>query len=230
VVVNVDRVAGARAAIDQGADVLVMDDGFQHRRLQRDLDIVLIDGTNPFGYGYCLPRGLLREGPWALRDAGAIVITRSDRLAPDRLERLRNRLFALAPRAGIHLAVHAPTGVIDEKGERLPPSWLCDKTVFAFCGIANPSSFFETLTSLGAQLAGAVALDDHVDYSPEVLERLRQEAARCKGQVLMTTQKDFVKLTGADLGAPVLQLAVEMQIVGGQAELLERIKAACEGQ
>ncbi|MFW6062423.1 MAG: tetraacyldisaccharide 4'-kinase, partial [Planctomycetota bacterium] len=106
VVMDPDRVAGARRAIEGGADVLVMDDGFQHRRLRRDLDIVLIDATNPFGFDHVLPRGLLREPPSALRYAGAVVVTRSDMISAEQLDALLERLAALAPGATLHTAVH----------------------------------------------------------------------------------------------------------------------------
>jgi len=80
--VQPNRTAAAGKAIAEGANVLVMDDGFQHLRLRRDMDIVLIDATLPFGYGYCLPRGLLREPVSALSDADAVVVTRSDAISP----------------------------------------------------------------------------------------------------------------------------------------------------
>lgn len=223
VIVQADRVAGAATAVDEGADVIVMDDGFQHLRLRRDLDIVLIDATNPFGYGWCLPRGLLREPPSALKDAGAIVITRSDAVDAEELTALRERLAKLAPAASLHTAVHKPTRIIDDSGTDRSLSVLLGKKVCAFCGLGNPDAFFASLQSLGADVASQVAFDDHADYTPALLEDLRQKADRSAAEVFVTTQKDYVKLAIGALSRPVWQLAVEIEITSGREKLLQKI-------
>jgi len=223
VVVNCDRAAAANEASARGADVLVMDDGFQHLRLARDLDIVLIDATRPFGYGYCLPRGLLREPLRALRAADAVVITRSDEVAGEQLARLRGRAAELAPAASIHLAVHEPTRLEDRAGRQMPPDALAGRRVFAFCGIGNPGSFFRCLEHTGAELLCRRALDDHVDYIPQVTEPLRKAAADSEAEMMVTTQKDFVKLSHADFGRELWQLVVEMKVTEGLAELTEKV-------
>ena len=229
VIVNADRLAGAAAAAEAGADVCVMDDGFQHLRLRRDLDVVLIDATNPFGYGRCLPRGLLREPVSALREADAIVITRSDRVDRRALEKLRGELGRLAGGATLHAAVHRPVKVLDEKGGEMPPSALAGRKIGAFCGLGNPEDFFATLEALQVRLLVRRSLDDHVVYSPRLLEGILAEAVRCGCDVLVTTQKDHVKLPAGALSRPVWQLAVEMAIVGGERELTERIVGAACG-
>jgi tetraacyldisaccharide 4'-kinase len=221
-----DRVAGAAAAVAGGADVLVMDDGFQHRRLRRDLDIVLIDAGEPFGFGHCLPRGLLREPPSALADADAVVITHGDEVPLDRLMRLGERVRRLAPRASHHAAVHRPTGLIDDAGAARPLGDLLGRKVCAFCGLGSPEHFFTTLAGLGARLAARRALDDHAVYTPALLAELAAEAKRAEAGILVTTQKDHVKLAGMDCPAPLWQLAVEMEITGGRDELVERILGA----
>lgn len=226
VVVNPDRVAGAAQAIAGGADVIVLDDGFQHRRLGRDLDIVLIDATDPFGLGHCLPRGLLREPLSALADAQAIVITRSDSLSGEALRRLRTRLAALAPSASIAVAVHRPLAAIDEKGQSVPVEQLRGQTFLAFCGIGNPQSFFDTLTGLGAVLAGTRAMGDHCEYGPGVLEGLAAAAGQLGCTRLITTQKDYVKIAGAAMALPVWQLAVGMELLEGKEGLLEQVDRA----
>lgn len=229
VVVNPDRVRGAVRAIAEGADVLVLDDGFQHRRLWRDLDVVLIDAANPFGFGWCLPRGLLREGLHALRDAGAVVITRSDAVPAEKVHALRRRINELAPGASVHAAVHRPTALIAPDGAEHPPAELAGRRVFAFCGIAQPASFFRTLRRLGAVLA-ARPLNDHVAYTSSLEARLRDEAEHARPDVLVTTQKDYVKLVGTPLGKQAWQIAMEVEVVQGRQELLERVFAAagCE--
>jgi tetraacyldisaccharide 4'-kinase len=229
VVINADRVAGAKLALEEGADVLVMDDGFQHRRLRRDLDIVLIDATNPFGYGWCLPRGLLREPRRALHDAHAVVITRSNRVSAAPLEELRGRLERLAPGAAVCTAVHRPAAVLGQDGQHMPLKALEGRSVFAFCGIANPEAFFAALSELGARIVGRQALQDHVHYSEEVVEALRRVGIARPADVFVTTQKDYIKVAHWDLGLPVWRLAVEMSPLAGRGELLDRIGRAVAG-
>jgi len=225
VVVNADRLAGASQALAGGADVLVMDDGFQHRRLRRDLDIVLIDATCPFGFGKCLPRGLLREPLQALSDADALVVTRSDAVSGDDLDALEHRLRELAPRASLHRAVHEPTGLLDPTGQVAPTAALAGRKVLAFCGIGNPWHFFRTVTDLGAALVAREAFDDHVDYTDPILRALAGQAQACGAEILVTTQKDAVKLRAARLGRPIWALAVRIRLTAGEASLKDRLRA-----
>ncbi len=224
VVVDADRILGAYHAIDQGADVLIMDDGFQHLRLHRDLDVVLIDAINPFGFGHCLPRGYLREPPWALKYADVIVITRCDAVEDNELQELYRRLERLAPSATLHAAVHKPIEIVTDSNKHLPLDALCGRKIFAFCGIANPGSFFQLLQCLGARIIAQRSFDDHIAYTPEILTALRDTAQRSDADVLVTTQKDFVKLTDADLGKEIWELAVQIQIVEGQDDLAEQLR------
>src|SRR5947209_3482800 len=112
-----DRVTLARTAVEElESEVLVLDDGFQHRRLARDLDIVLIDATNPWGHGYLLPRGLLRESPRGLKRAGVVMLTRCDQVSGDEVKRIRERVGQLAPQAAVVETIHRPAGLVN--GER----------------------------------------------------------------------------------------------------------------
>jgi tetraacyldisaccharide 4'-kinase len=212
IIVNPDRVAGAAQAALALADVIVLDDGFQHRRLRRDLDIVLVDASDPFGLGHCLPRGLLREPPSALADAQVILITRSNSIAPEKLAMLKEHLAKFAPQAVIAEAIHRPSAVIDPAGETLPPSALAGRRFFAFCGIGNPESFFSTLGHLGIRIAGQQRLDDHCRYDPQLLAELCEQARQAGCDYLITTQKDFVKINLDDMTLPLWQLSIEMEV------------------
>ena len=224
VVVNADRVSGGRSAVEAGADVLVMDDGFQHRRLKRDLDIVLIDATNPFGHGHVLPRGLLRERPSALRDAGVIVITRCDLVAAAEVEALRDRLGRLAPRAEVCLAGHVPTAVIAPAGRRAPASALAGRKVLAVCGIGNPDAFFETVARSGAEVVGRIAFDDHAAYDAAAAARIASAAGNAGAEILVTTAKDRVRIEDPSaLGAPLWTLEVAIGLTEGEGTLNERV-------
>jgi tetraacyldisaccharide 4'-kinase len=222
VIINPDRIAGAREAVAGGADVLVMDDGFQHLRIRRDLDIVLIDATRPFGGGACLPVGRLREPLTALCDADAIVITRSDAAATEELDNLRNRLVRLAPGASIHTAIHKPVKIIDENGAELPPDALSGRKVCAFAGLGNPDAFFATLTDIGARIAAKVSFSDHAVYDSAAIERI--SSASVEAEVLVTTAKDRVKIdNSSSLPLPLWTLEVEVQITDGEQAIVDKI-------
>jgi len=230
VVVDPDRIAGARTACDAGADVLVMDDGFQHMRLKRDVNVVLIDAMNPFGYGCCLPLGHLREPLSALKDADAIVITRSDAVIPQMKDALSERLSELAPRAPVHLAVHRPVGVIDRDGAQLPADAIAGKKVLVFAGIGNPRAFINTVESLDAEPVGFCIFNDHQKYTPVLLGRLFEKADSCGAELLVTTQKDYVRLAEFELQSPVWQVVVEMDLVKGESELVATVCRAAGRQ
>ena len=224
VIINPDRVAGAAEAVAGGAGAIVMDDGFQHRRLRRDLDIVLIDATNPFGGGGCLPFGRLRESPAALRDAHAVIITRSDMIDGESLAALDAKLRRLAPCASIHTAVHEPTRLADETGSELPLESLAGKKAFAFAGLANPGPFFGALAALGAELTAEAALADHVYYEPKLLAELAEGARGSGAEAMVTTAKDRVKIADpAALPLPLWTLEIEMRLRAGEAELMEKL-------
>lgn len=226
VIVHADRVAGAAQAAAVGADVIVLDDGFQHRRLRRDVDIVLIDATDPFGLGYCLPRGLLREPASALADADAIVVTRADTMDRKQLDALRSKLSRLAPKAAIFQAAHKPLAALDGAGQRLAPSALAGRKVFAFCGIGSPQSFLHTLSELGARIVGQCILEDHCQYTPQLLEELSAMAGQAEAQLAVTTQKDYVKIGPSPLELPLWQLAIEMDLTEGREELARILNVA----
>jgi tetraacyldisaccharide 4'-kinase len=224
VIVDPDRHAGAQRAIDLGADVLVMDDGFTHLKLARDLNIVLIDATNPFGYGHVLPRGMAREPRSSLHDADEIVITRSDMVEPTQLEALTQKLERLTGGKQIHWAQHRPQAVIDENGQRCKPEVLAGRAVYAFAGIARPEQFFRTLGQLGARVVGQQSFDDHAVLSPDELSGLNQAAELSPAQVLITTEKDAIRLDRSALTLPLWQLAVEMDLLDADTHISRRIR------
>lgn len=226
VIANPDRLAGAQAAAEQGATVIVLDDAFQHQRIRRNLEIVLVDATDPFGLGHCLPRGLLREPLSALCDAHAIVITRSNCVTPETLAQLAKRLAKLAPQASIHRAQHQADNLIGPDGKTSQAADLAGTGFVAFCGIGNPGSFFDSLRKLNINVLAEVAMDDHCHYSSEEMERLRQQARQCGARAFVTTQKDYVKIEPPGLPGPLWQLAMEIDITDGKELLRQKIKVA----
>ncbi len=210
VVVDGDRVRGGAEAIRRGADVLLLDDGFQHLRVARDVDLLLVDAGDPWGGGRLPPAGRLREPADGLRRADLVVVTK---LAPDdgdRLAELVDEIHRLAPRMPVLGARLAPTRVRTEAGWR-PVSELRGRRVVAFAGLGRPEGFLDSLRQAGAEPAACRWFPDHHDYAGGELSVVLAEADRL-GAVAVTTRKDAVKLSPA---APVWVLEVEMVPVGG---------------
>jgi tetraacyldisaccharide 4'-kinase len=211
-----DRVMLAQTAVEElDSEILILDDGFQHRRLQRDLDIVVVDATNPWGHGYLFPRGLLREPPASLRRAGVIVLTRCDQVtAQDRVE-VRQRIHCLKSDVPIAETVHRPVGLQNSRGESADLTMLKGRPVAAFSGIGNPEAFRATLLALQAELIDFRVFPDHHGYGRDDVEELRTWAAtRPKECLLVTTQKDLVKLQVPLLGGHplwALQICLEFE-------------------
>jgi tetraacyldisaccharide 4'-kinase len=221
-----DRAALARLALDElDSEVLVLDDGFQHRRLERDLDIVLIDATRPWGHGYLLPRGLLREPPSSLRRAGVIMLTRCDQVAAVDRDRLRHEVRRLAPQVSLVETVHCPLEWVNSAGRTAPLDLVRNQPVAAFCGIGNPEAFHRTLVSLHARPAAFRTYADHHRYTRGDLQQLSEWARRQpEDSLLATTQKDLVKLRLTELaGRPLWALRIGLQVESGEDILHRRL-------
>ncbi len=225
-VVEPDRIAGAREAVERGCDVAVMDDGFQHRRLARDLDIVLIDATNPFGGGM-LPRGLGREPAGSLRRAGLAIITRADRVGSAELDRLRPRVSEVVTTANVLAARHAPVAVCDLFGRGEAGCDLQDlrgRRAWLFAAVGNPRSFLATAEELGLQVVDYRFWPDHHRWSDEELEAMAREARLTKPDMILTTEKDAVKLPPdyPNWPAPLRVVRVGIEFLGDDGDALRR--------
>ena len=210
------------------SDVLVLDDGFQHRRLARDLDLVLLDATEPWGYGHLLPRGLLRESPRGLKRAGAVLLTRCDQVTPSALAQLQREVANLAPQALVVQTSHHSTEWIDASRRTVPLERFAGKQVAAFCGIGNPEAFRRTLADLGMTVRAFRSFADHHAYTRSDIEELcnwaRQNATE---GIVVTTQKDLVKLRLTRLGECELwALRIQLRIHAGQDALDHKLKEA----
>lgn len=225
-----DRVAAAAEAVaNHGADLLLLDDGFQHRRLVRDLDIVLIDATNPFGYGHLLPRGLLREPIGSLRRADLVLLTRCDAVPSGRKRLIVDAIREVAPEAPVVEIAFPATGLLNASGERKPVEHLEETPLLAFCGIGNPEGFAATLGAAGLRPAELIALPDHHHYDPADLARLGRRARAYGVPAAVTTVKDLVKIRSDALPGPtpVPIWAVETgcEVVANATALFDRLDA-----
>ena len=204
VISSADRIAAAEEAIkDFGSECFVLDDGFQHLRLARDLNVVTIDATNPWGGGRLLPHGRLREAREGLSRADCVVITRCD--LESGLDELQAEIGHLIEGRPVFRSQMRAVRVVSLKNETLAPP----ARVAAFCAVGNPGSFFENVRRLGFEIALQRSFADHHVYSQAEIDSLIKEAG---GSVLITTAKDAVKLRAMSFSVPCYVMEIEIEI------------------
>jgi tetraacyldisaccharide 4'-kinase len=226
VIIDADRVRGAVKAVnEENANILVMDDGFQHRRLARDLDIIVMDATCPFGYDKLLPAGLLRELPQSLRRAHAVVLTRCDLVSPRQLEDIVSTLRDINPCLIMARSIHKPLYAQTYDGYRISIEQLKNKKVAAFCGIGNPKSFFAQLKDIGCDVLAENAYNDHHNYTKSDIEDITEEAIYLDADLVLTTQKDWVKISAmaGDFGANFAFIAMALEFLSGKDKIVALI-------
>ena len=209
VISSADRIAAGQEAIkDFGTEAFVLDDGFQHLRLARDLNIACIDATNPWGGGRLLPYGRLRESTEGLRRADCVVLTRCDQV--ESVDGLREQVSELIEGRPIFESRMRPLRVVSLKNG--PEVLALPGRVGAFCAVGNPGSFFESLRGLGYDVALERAFTDHHVYSQGDVDALHQLAKESGANALITTAKDAVKLKGLSFALPCYVLEIEIAI------------------
>jgi len=224
---NPDRVAAARQAVAAlGCQAIVLDDAFQHRRIARDLDLVLLDALEPFGHERVFPRGTLREPIAGLGRAHAVALSRADLVEPHQRDAIRRRVGQYAPEALWAEVVHAPQGLLSAEGERAPLESLTGGPVAAFCGLGNPAGFRHTLRACGYTVSGFQEFPDHHHYTEGDVRGLVQWATEVQAAALVCTHKDLVKLQGRWPGpVPLWAALVGLEFRAGQAALEGRLAA-----
>jgi tetraacyldisaccharide 4'-kinase len=226
VAVGADRVAAARLLMATAPrEILLLDDAFQHRRLHRDLDLLLVPAREPFGNGRILPFGPLREPLSGVARADAIVVTRGDGLCPSPLQ-------AILERHNPHLPVfHAnlrPSRFVPARGEPVDLVALKGFAAFAFSGIARPERFEADLASAGVRVAGARRFADHHPYRSDDLASIAAAARACGAEVLVTTEKDLVRIPAMPEAPPLYALALAVSFEGDGdlvGFILDRVRA-----
>jgi tetraacyldisaccharide 4'-kinase len=221
-----DRVATARIAIEElEMEVLLLDDGFQHRRIARSLEIVLLDAREPFGYGYLLPRGLLREPIRSLKRADIVVATRADQVDPKQLASIRSRVQRYAPRVAWLEAAHVPKNLRNAEGNTQDLEWIKDRKILAVCGIGSPDAFFQTLQDLGANVVNKIVFPDHHDYKAGDIREIGITAEASECEAILCTGKDLAKIDVSMIERfPIYSLDIEMEIILGQEILADHLK------
>ncbi|RJP82448.1 MAG: tetraacyldisaccharide 4'-kinase [Desulfobacteraceae bacterium] len=220
--------AGMLAMERFSPDIILLDDGFQHRKVKRDLDILLLDAARPFGNGHLLPRGTLREPVEMIRRADIMVLTRAGNLAepetPFRKQLSQNHLEEVAANTPLFISshepylysIHAADGQEDagDKPSSLPnPSLLKGKSVFTFSGIAKNQDFQTSVTNLGCRIVGTLAFPDHHDYHDHDFSAIIQAARKSNAEMLVTTEKDDSRMAGRfPFPLPLAVIGVTMTI------------------
>lgn len=235
---NPNRVASAQAVLRDRpqTSLFLLDDGFQHRRVKRELDIVLINATEPFGFGHVLPRGLLREPLSGLRRADAVVITHADEAEEAAIAAIEQQVRAWHRAVPIYRARHKPVGVRSAAASSALPA---DRTIaelqqrpfFAFCGIGDPAAFLRQMRAMGRSCRGGRSFPDHHGYTPGHLHQLKTDAESSGADLLLTTEKDWVKIesiAAATAGLPdIWRIDVELGFESeGEQALYDQVRSA----
>lgn len=216
VLANPDRAAAiGEATRSSGADAVILDDAFQHRRVRRDLDIVLVDATRGFGNGHMLPAGPLREPLGSLGRADLVLLTRCEQAEPAVLEQLCRQIRECAgrdvPIGRTAMQVAGFRGL--DLSEAAPPGGRAG----LFAGIGNFGAFAQTCRQMGVQVAGESPLSDHCRYDAHLCQRFCDWAASHEMACLVTTEKDAVKLSRIDWKWPVPVRVLAIEVVPDEA-------------
>lgn len=227
VIIGKDRAITGDYAVKQfGAEVIILDDGYQHWQLERDIDIVLIDTLNVFGNNFLLPRGTLREPLTNLSRAHAFLLTKVDQSTDNVRDNLKDTLACFNQEAIVVESIHNPRRFIEVeewykgvnyKGVELEA--VKQRSVVAFSAIGNPSSFEQTISDLGAKVIDAVRFTDHHNYTMAEMQSVMQKAVDKGACALITTEKDAVKIPSefihSERPLPVYVLGIELQFMDG---------------
>lgn len=237
VLIGAERSVTGKYAIEHfGAEVAILDDGYQHWQLERDMDILLVDAVNVFGNGYILPRGTLREPVSHISRADVCLMTKVDQAADGSCEYIRETVHKYNPGAQIVESIHQPRCFIpladwyaDIAGDGIDVSKMCGKKIMAVSAIGNPASFEQTLSDLGTVIIESLRYPDHHDYTTQEMEDILHQAQKMGAEAIVITEKDAVKVPAAvmqeGLDIPVYVICVEVTFQQGKDEFHELLQA-----
>lgn len=212
VIKSPDRYEGGNLALNTFKNhermIFILDDGYQHLRLFRDKNILLIDGMNPFGNRRLLPMGRLREPLKEMKRADIIVITRISNMP----ETLLKEIKIYNDKASVFLSVNRPSFFKTMNGNIIPLKELSGKRVVAFCGLGNPDSFKKSLIDLNVDLKDFIVFRDHHRFTLKDLKRIEKTALRFKADWIIATEKDIIKIKNFDLIPNLLYLSIEFEV------------------
>ncbi len=229
VVVGKDRrESGELACRELAPDVIVLDDGLQFWQLHRDLDVVVMDASRPFGSGFVMPMGDLREPASGLRRAGAVLLTDAHRLEESKLERLKKKIGRLSRHAVVLTAKRKPSWLRRVGGPAEDLLFLDGLKVVAFSGIGQPGSFGDTLESLGSFVLERLVFPDHHPYTEDDLRLIESRRTQLGAQAVITTDKDYSRIGDESPIQDLYVLGIELHIPE-RSRLAERLLGTCDG-
>ena len=211
-------------------DLIILDDAFQHRRVERNIDLVLLDATAPFGFGHVFPRGTLREPLGGLRRTDIVLLTRSDLVVEAQRQKIRERVLTFNPNIIWGETVHIPTSLISAQSFATEPiESITGQSVLAFCGIGNPSAFHKTLERCGVRVAKLIPFPDHYRYTSRDIDELVRMAKELGADSILCTMKDLVKLDRLDFSEmPLRAISIEIKFTVGESAVSEAVAACCK--
>jgi tetraacyldisaccharide 4'-kinase len=224
---NRNRVEAIRHLLQtEQVDLIILDDAFQHRRVARNVDIVLLDATAPFGFGHVFPRGTLREPISGLRRADIALLTRSDMINEAERQRIHQQVLSLNPNIVWGETVHVPASLVSATSptESAPIESIAGRSVLAFCGIGNPAAFQKTLERCGVCVEKLIVFPDHHHYMSRDTDGLVRTAKELGTDLILCTMKDLVKLDSSLFSEFCLRaVSVEIQFMVGESAVCDRL-------
>ena len=214
-------------------DLIILDDAFQHRQVERNMDMVLLDATAPFGFGHVFPRGTLRESLGSLHRADIVLLTRSDLVSEADRQAIRQRVLSFNPNIVWGETVHVPTSLVAVEAGTMnfhaePIDSLRGQSALAFCGIGNPAAFRKTLERCGVRVVKLVPFPDHYRYTVGDMDGLMRTAKELGTDMILCTMKDLVKLNRQEFaGLPFRAVSIDIQFTAGESAVCERLVAGC---
>jgi tetraacyldisaccharide 4'-kinase len=209
----------------KSVDLIILDDAFQHRRVERNVDLVLLDATAPFGFGHVFPRGTLREPLHGLRRADIVLLTRSDLVDEAERQKIRWQVLTINPNIVWGETVHVPTSLVSmEFFAAEPIESMSGQSALAFCGIGNPAAFRKTLERCNVHVKQLIPFPDHYHYTVRDADMLVRTAQELGVELILCTMKDLVKLNSpAFAGLPFRAVSIEIQFTAGESAVSERL-------
>jgi len=206
-------------------DLIILDDAFQHQQVARNIDLVLLDATAPFGFGHVFPRGTLREALTGLRRADIVLLTRSDLVNESERHTIRQRVLSINPNIVWGETVHVPTSLVSLTSFGAEPvESLSGQSALAFCGIGNPAAFQKTLELCGVQVAKLIPFPDHYHYTVHDADELVRTARELGSDSILCTMKDLVKLNRPEfIELPFRAVSIEIRFAVGESAVKERL-------
>ncbi|MDD5492089.1 MAG: tetraacyldisaccharide 4'-kinase [bacterium] len=229
VMVGPDRIKSGQYAIDNfNSEILILDDAFSYYPLYRNLEVVLIDSTCPFGNHHCLPRGIMREPMSSLKRADVIALTKANLVSPEEADLIINNIKKYNPYATILKCAHKPMDLINlATGETMALGFLRHKEIAALSSIGSPESFEKTLEETGAKVVRTIRYPDHHYYTRDDFIHILEEA---EYNFIVTTEKDTTRFKKEFWNLEKIarinffSLRIEMEIIKGEAEWLKKLK------